>query len=450
MKNRKEQGKTLQYQLITRFSIIMLGLVLLVNILILSVTALQFYESSRKETEAIEDALSQVETQTNQEWKNTLQLYIAADDPRYYIRVSLQKSNTVYSSEAYQLYDNFQGLKQLPFLSDILWDENTPYFFKQFQVKDTSVAVLTSMEDNFEILTTLFLWTLGISLLILLLGIFFIARFAKKISAPLVKMNHEVQNLSQQPQIDEKLSEPSSPQEASNLAKSFNRLLQHQEQLMQRERQFISDASHELKTPLAAIRGHVNLIKRRVEEHPEVLEKSLPFIDKESQRMEQLTNQLLILDREKQLGEVQEILLAPLIRSTLEEYAALMTQKLRLELDETASLMGNREQFYQIIRNLIENAVKYAPADGEISITLTSDEKRISLQVANTGASIPDSEKEKIFERFYRVDRSRSSKIPGTGIGLAIVKQLTELYQGNITVIDQQPSGVCFTLEFPR
>lgn len=450
MKNRKEQGKTLQYQLITRFSIIMLGLVLLVNILILSVTALQFYESSRKETEAIEDALSQVETQTNQEWKNTLQLYIAADDPRYYIRVSLQKSNTVYSSEAYQLYDNFQGLKQLPFLSDILWDENTPYFFKQFQVKDTSVAVLTSMEDNFEILTTLFLWTLGISLLILLLGIFFIARFAKKISAPLVKMNHEVQNLSQQPQIDEKLSEPSSPQEASNLAKSFNRLLQHQEQLMQRERQFISDASHELKTPLAAIRGHVNLIKRRVEEHPEVLEKSLPFIDKESQRMEQLTNQLLILDREKQLGEVQEILLAPLIRSTLEEYAALMTQKLRLELDETASLMGNREQFYQIIRNLIENAVKYAPADGEISITLTTNEKRISLQVANTGVSIPDSEKEKIFERFYRVDRSRSSKIPGTGIGLAIVKQLTGLYQGTITVTDHQPSGVCFTLAFPR
>ena len=166
--------------------------------------------------------------------------------------------------------------------------------------------------------------------------------------------------------------------------------------------------------------------------------------------MEQLTNQLLILDREKQLGEVQEIPLAPLIRSTLEEYTSLMTQELRLELDETASLTGNREQFYQIIRNLIENAVKYAPADGEISITLTSDEKRISLQVANTGASIPDSEKEKIFERFYRVDRSRSSKIPGTGIGLAIVKQLTELYQGTITVTDHQPSGVCFTLEFPR
>lgn len=450
MKNKKEQGKTLQYQLITRFSLIMLGLVLLVNILILSVTALQLYESSKKETEAIEDAFSQVETQTNQEWKNTLQLYIAADDPRYYIRVSLQKSNTVYSSEAYQLYDNFQELKQLPFLSDILWDENTPYFFKQFQVKNTSVAVLTSMEDNFEILATLSLWSLGISALILLLGIFFISRFAKKISAPLVKMNHEVQNLSQQPQVDEQLSEPSSPQEASNLAKSFNRLLQQQEQSMQRERQFISDASHELKTPLAAIRGHVNLIKRRVNEHPEVLEKSLPFIDKESQRMELLTNQLLILDREKQPGEVQEILLAPMIRSTLEEYASLMTQELRLELDEKASLISNREQFYQIIRNLIENAVKYAPADGEISITLTTDEKRISLQVANTGVSIPDNEKEKIFERFYRVDRSRSSKIPGTGIGLAIVKQLTELYHGSISVTDHQPSGVCFTLMFPR
>ena len=90
MKNKKEQGKTLQYQLITRFSMIMLGLVLLVNLLILSVTALQLYESSRK-NRSHKDALSQVETQTNQEWKNTLQLYIAADDPRYFIRVSLEK-----------------------------------------------------------------------------------------------------------------------------------------------------------------------------------------------------------------------------------------------------------------------------------------------------------------------------------------------------------------------
>lgn len=450
MKTKNEQGKTLQYQLITRFSVITLGLVLLVNILILSVTALQLYESSKRETEAIEDALSQVETQTNQEWKNTLHLYIAADDPRYYIRVSLQKNNTVYSSEAYQLYDNFQAMKQLPFLSDVLWYGDAPYFFKQFHVKNTSVAVLTSMEDNFEILATLFLWSLGISTLILLLGIFFIARFAKKISAPLVKMNHEVQSLSQRPQVNERLSEPNSPKEANKLAVSFNRLLQQQEQLMLRERQFISDASHELKTPLAAIRGHVNLIKRRNKEHPEVVEKSLPFIDKESQRMELLTNQLLILDRENQQGELQKIFLAPLIHSTLEEYASLMTQKLNLQLDEEANLMGNPEQFYQIIRNLIENAVKYTPNDGQITISLTTNEKEINLKVANTGENIPDSEKEKIFERFYRIDRSRSSKIPGTGIGLAIVKQLTELYHGTITVTDHQPNGVCFTLVFPN
>lgn len=448
MKNRKEQGKTLQYQLITRFSMIMLGLVLLVNLLILSVTALQLYESSKKETEAIKDALSQVETQTNQEWKNTLQLYIAADDPRYFIRVSLEKGSTVYSSDAYQLYDSFQQLRQLPFLSDVLWDEDTPYLFQQFYVKNTSVAVLTSMEDNFEILATLFLWSLEISMLIILLGIFFVARFAKKISAPLVKMNQEVLNLSKHPQTNERLSIPLSPKEADNLASSFNRLLHQQEQLMQRERQFISDASHELKTPLAAIRGHVNLIKRRGKEHPEVLEKSLPFIDKESQRMELLANQLLILDRERQQGEVQQLFLAALIRTTLEEYTTLMPQKLKLDLDETASIIGNSEQFYQIIRNLVENAIKYTPNEGEITISLTAAEKEITLKIANTGERIPDSEKEKVFERFYRIDRSRSSKIPGTGIGLAIVKQLTELYHGSIIVTDHQPSGACFTLKF--
>ncbi|MFM2487547.1 hypothetical protein ABW365_03370 [Enterococcus avium] len=119
-------------------------------------------------------------------------------------------------------------------------DEDTPYLFQQFYVKNTSVAVLTSMEDNFEILATLFLWSLEISMLIILLGIFFVARFAKKISAPLVKMNQEVLNLSKHPQTNERLSIPLSPKEADNLASSFNRLLHQQEQLMQRERQFIS------------------------------------------------------------------------------------------------------------------------------------------------------------------------------------------------------------------
>ncbi|MFM2487549.1 ATP-binding protein [Enterococcus avium] len=107
-----------------------------------------------------------------------------------------------------------------------------------------------------------------------------------------------------------------------------------------------------------------------------------------------------------------------------------MPQKLKLDLDETASIIGNSEQFYQIIRNLVENAIKYTPNEGEITISLTAAEKEITLKIANTGERIPDSEKEKVFERFYRIDRSRSSKIPGTGIGLAIVKQLTELYHG--------------------
>lgn len=446
-----KKNKTLQRQLTIRFGSILFGVILMLNILILGATSLQLYESSKRETEAIADALSQVTTQTNQEWKNTLQLYIAADDPRYFIRVSLPDGSTVYSSDAYQLYDHFSALQQVAFLSEVLWQEDTPYYLKQFKVDSTNVAIMTSMEDNFEVLVTLARWSLAISGAVLILGTLFIFSFAKRTSAPLVRMNREIGKLSPDLEENEQLSEPNSPQEARQIAISFNRLLARQKEMIEREHQFIADASHEMKTPLAAIRGHVNLIKRRSQEHPEVIPTSIAFIDKESKRMETLTQQLLMLNRERALNQpATSVKLADIIEAVLEELGPRINQTLEQHIDPEAAVEGQQEHFYQIIKNLIENAIKYTPVYGRISIALSETKDQVQIEVANTGVSIPDKEKKRIFERFYRIDQSRSSEVPGSGIGLSIVKQLTELYRGTIRVTDLQPDGVCFTVKIPR
>lgn len=444
----KSRGKTLHYQLMTRFTGIMLGIILVLGMSILIATGLRLFESTQQETEAIEDALSQVETQTNQEWQDTLRLYIAADDPRYFIRVALSDGSAVYSSNAYSLYNQFDQLEQVFFLPDILWEDGTPYYFHQFNVQGTDVAILTDMEDNFEILLTLIQWIALISVGVLILGFMIIRRLSIKISAPLITMNREIQQLTPELQ-DAVLTEPEQPQEAKNLAKSFNQLLVSQQETLAREQQFITDASHELKTPLAAIRGHVNLIQRRGAEHPEVIPKSLAFIDKESKRMESLTQQLLLLGREKQAISQTIVSLSDLLQQVLEEFQGTLSQRVKVEAEADITLIGNKAQFYQILRNLVENAVKYTSAAGEINICLKNQGDQIEFSVRNTGAKITDADKAHIFERFYRVDQSRSSEIPGSGIGLAIVNQLVKLYDGTISVSDYR-DGVCFTVALPK
>ncbi|WP_265456232.1 sensor histidine kinase [Enterococcus sp. HY326] len=446
----QKNQNTLQFKLVTRFTAITLSVIFLLGASFLLATGYRLYESTEQETAAIEDALSQVDTQTNDEWRETLRLYIAADDPRYFIRVALSDGNSVYSSDAYSLFSQFGELGQLFFLQDILWEDSTPYYFNQFTVDGTSVAILTDMEDNFEILVTLAQWIFILSGLILIFGIFFILRFSKKISTPLLKMNQEINEIA--PEITEQtpLSEPTSPKEVQNLAKSFNHLLTRQQEAMLREQQFITDASHELKTPLAAIRGHVGLIRRRGNEHPEIIPKSLNFIDKESKRMEILTQQLLLLGREKNVNHYTAVDLTDLIEQILEELATEISQDVTFSLAPHVILDGDKQQFYQIFRNLIENAVKYTPANQKIIIHLEPIGPTVQFSVSNTGVTISDSNKKKIFERFYRVDESRSSEIAGSGIGLSIVKQLVELYQGEIAVLDYQDNGVTFQVTLPK
>jgi len=194
--------------------------------------------------------------------------------------------------------------------------------------------------------------------------------------------------------------------------------------------------------------GHVNLIQRRSDAHPEVIPQSLAFIDKESKRIEQLSEQLLTLSRAENKNQLENIDFSSLVAQEIEQLQAVSEREINLQMQPDIYFKARASDLQQIIQNLLENALKYAPT-GEINVSLQEDEA-IYLKVADQGIGIADDKKDKIFERLYRIDQSRTSEVNGSGIGLAIVKALVTKYRGSIHVEDNQPKGTIFTIILPK
>ena len=237
------------------------------------------------------------------------------------------------------------------------------------------------------------------------------------------------------------------PIEVRQLSQSFNRLLNRLNQKIENEQQFVSDASHELRTPVAAIRGHVTLLKRRWHEHPEIIDDSLSYIDEESLRMKGLIENLLTISRGNHLEVNKEKFnLTEFTDKVVSEIQPALSQKITFNGKSEIFVRADKMSLYKIIIVFIENAGKYSPQDSEIKVKISSENHQVELQVADEGVGIPEEEKINIFERFYRIDKSRSSEIPGTGLGLAIAKQYAQLNHAEVFVTNNTPKGSIFHL----
>lgn len=165
--------------------------------------------------------------------------------------------------------------------------------------------------------------------------------------------------------------------------------------------------------------------------------------------MQRLVNGLLTLSRaDRGVLKLEIIDLFPLINETIEEERAVLKQPIRLEGVSSLVVNGNAESLQQVLTALIDNAGKYSPSDQPITIRLDQTATTSSVTIQDFGNGIPDEQKTRIFDRFYRVDSSRNRKIGGTGLGLAIVAQLVRLNHGEIRVIDNVPRGSQFILSF--
>ncbi len=273
---------------------------------------------------------------------------------------------------------------------------------------------------------------LGSSLLLLVLISYFAAG---RILQPIVTINRLAEEISDNT-LDRRIPLPQSDDELRQLSVSLNRMFDRLQESFRRQKQFVASASHELKTPLTMLRLFLDNAIRRPE-HEEAFRQQLLEQEAVLSRMERLIRALLDLSA---LGLNESLVperfdLRKLIEATASEFDVLIEARgLRLDLDlpEALPLTGDREKLHRVLINLLDNAVKYNRAQGEISVTAAAAQGILTLTVFNTGPGIPADDLERVFEQFYRVEKSRSQQYGGSGLGLSIVRQIIALHGGGI------------------
>ena len=241
--------------------------------------------------------------------------------------------------------------------------------------------------------------------------------------------------------------------ELTILGNEFNDLTERLKNSEEKRSRFVSDASHELKTPLASIK----LLADSILQYDMDLETVREFvgdIGDEAERLNRMTAKLLSLTRAEGAAsqETEIIYMAPTVRRVarmLKQTALQAKVSFQLDLDADSPILILEDDLYQVVFNLMENGIKYNQPGGILSVRLFREEDNAVLQVSDTGAGIPKDALEHIFERFYRVDKARSRATGGSGLGLSIVRTIVQRNRGEIQVYSDLGQGSTFTVTFP-
>jgi len=255
-------------------------------------------------------------------------------------------------------------------------------------------------------------------------------------------------------------------QELQQLADAYNNMLARLETSFdserltsERMRQFIADASHELRTPITSIHGFIEVLQRGAMLQPKQLELSLKAMEQESTRMKTLVENLLQLakldhiDNESMFDELTPVELTSLLKSMqlqLELMAGQRTVQLKYSEADSYTILGSKHGLKQVILNLTNNAIQHTDAsNGHIVINLKRNPEHIILSISDNGVGIAKEHQQHLFERFFRIDKARTRTSGGAGLGLSITKSIIDAHQGRIEVDSELGMGTTFTIHFP-
>lgn len=431
---------------LTRLFLMLFTVILVVINLLFVVTATNLiYRYADDQAEEVIETIEE-DWPENQNRETFLNAYVARQDDD---AIEITDGKRKYTSpKAHKIFKRIDRRNLA--IKNLQLTRHGVYYLRQQKVHHQRIVkVAINVDDLIKLTGWLLIVTLLINFVISIIALPIIHRLAKRWTRPLTSLDNEIDAITPQSDRLQTLAVPQQPLEVRKVAQSFNQLLERQYRIMQREKEFIANASHELKTPLAGILGHVNLIRRHGDKHPELIGKSLKYIDQEAQRMSQLINELLILEGH-QTKKLTEINLSKIIFAEVESLQGAYQQKFITDLNPNISYWITKGDFQSLVHNLLENAAKYSPTDSTIDVKLTTDDRHIILRVADQGQGIAKENRQKVFERFYREDESHSNKVTGSGIGLSIVKMIIEKYHGKITIRDNEPVGTIFTVYLPK
>ncbi len=278
-----------------------------------------------------------------------------------------------------------------------------------------------------------------------------LGRFLSKRSLkPMTDITDEVNNMVGQNLLKNLETSKLSKDEIGMLVITFNQLIDRISSVFTSQQRFISDASHELRSPLTSIKGYAQLLLKRGKENPELTKDGIEIIIKESERLERLVNDMLFLVRsgEKFISN-DNIEIVSVIRQLVLDLRPLHSNLSIEDINFKAFINGESDSIKRVFINLINNALRAVQDKGFVNINMEIIDNRINILVKDNGTGIEEEHIEKIFERFYRVDTSRERNKGGSGLGLSIVKEIIESNNGTVSVKSKINKGSLFIVSFP-
>lgn len=300
------------------------------------------------------------------------------------------------------------------------------------------------------------LWLMGAVMLVDGMRMLSFVRRREKLNKTVLAPIHDITEMAttlSASNLSNRINIAGTKNELKDLAAVINSMLDRIERSYNSQKQFVSDASHELRTPIAVIRGYVNMLQRWGKSDPEVLDEGISAIAQETESMKDLVESLLFLARHDKKTLMMEMSRfdALEVATELHREAAMVTPEDTFVLSPSESCMieADRGMIKQVMRILCDNAVKYTPKGGTVTIGVSNADGFCTLSVSDNGPGIPSEELPKIFERFYRSDSARKSEGGGHGLGLSIARIIVKAHGGRLRVRSKVGSGSTFFIVLP-
>ncbi|GHI00928.1 sensor histidine kinase [Neobacillus kokaensis] len=382
-------------------------------------------------------------------------LVITADGNRQYFGSPFRKRNLPVEIPKKVLQGEiYHGIREFPhktfvtgfFANELKNSVGVPF---EYQGKKYALFIRPDIKLMFNEMHVLFGWLLILSIL---LSIVFVLISTKFLVEPIRKLNRATKEISEgnfsiKLDIDRR-------DELGHLAANFTSMSEKLARVDMLRRELISNITHDIQSPLTNIKGYIKMLEDTQKDEREKRQ-SIKIVQSEVDRLSEMTKQLLLLssiESKRDLMDVEKVNIASQIKTVIHQYQWSMMEKgimISFTLPNT-SISGDPNLLYSVWENLITNAIKYNRENGSIDVQLIEEDSQVTVIVKDTGIGMNEAEKDRIFDRFYRADRSRDRSVQGTGLGLSIVKSIIDLHHGDIEIESETGEGTLIKVIIPK
>ncbi|UOQ46689.1 HAMP domain-containing histidine kinase [Gracilibacillus caseinilyticus] len=308
---------------------------------------------------------------------------------------------------------------------------------------------LYAMEDGLSILRIVLFLSAGLMLIPALVAGYYLAKLVTK---PVQSLTTEMKRNPHHGKWEKLSLHQKNNDEISQMQQAYNAMIERINENIENQDRFVSDASHELRTPLSVITSYTELLHRRGKDKPEIFDEATGAILSEAERMNHLTEQMLLLAKNQGQESISmtPINISEMTRDVVRSLSTAYQREIKFtqHTANDVTISADRSKIQQAIYIVMDNACKYS--DEDVLVQIKESDSHIHLSITDQGEGLAEEDQKQIFERFYRVDKARSRQAGGTGLGLAICHQIVQLHGGDIKLDSQPGNGSTFTIEIPK